>query len=149
MKKSYWVDIISSLFILLFIYTAINKFIDLEKFRQVLRSSPLIREKGNIVAWLIPLAEIGISILLFFPKTRKTGLWGTLLLMSLFTGYIAYMVFISDVRPCSCGGIIEKMTWTQHFIFNVFFTLLAGLSLWLNKKRNKDLNTPLQFSTSA
>jgi hypothetical protein len=149
MKRSYWIEIISSLFILLFIYTAVSKLIDYEHFRYTLRGAPLIREKGKILVWLIPAAEIAVSTLLFFPKTRKTGLWGSLMLMILFTGYIAYMLYFSPVRACHCGGVIEKMTWNQHFIFNIFFTLLAVLGLWLYKKRTTGLRLPLQYTATA
>jgi len=149
MKRNYWIEIISSLFILLFVYTAVSKLIDFRHFRYTLRTAPMIREYGNILAWLIPVAEITISTLLFFPKTRKVGLWGSLFLMLAFTGYLTYMIFFSEVRPCSCGGVIEKMTWNQHFIFNIFFTLLAGLGLWLNRKKSNRLDFPLQYSASV
>jgi hypothetical protein len=149
MKRSYWVEIISSLFILLFVYTAVNKIIDFRNFYDTLRTAPLLREKGKIVAWFIPGAEIIISALLFFPRTRKSGLWGSLALMLVFTGYLAYMLFFSHVRPCSCGGVIEKMTWNQHFLFNIFFTLLAGLALWLTKGKSLQLDSHLQYSASA
>jgi hypothetical protein len=149
MKRNYWVEIISSLFILLFVYTAVSKLIDIKHFSNTLQSAPRIGEKGKILAWFIPAAEIAISILLFFPKTRKKGLWGSLSLMLLFTGYLAYMVFIPQPRPCTCGGVIEKMTWNQHFIFNIFFTLLAGLGLWLSRNKSSVLNSKLQYSASA
>jgi hypothetical protein len=148
MKRSTWVEIISSLFILLFLYTAISKLIDFETFRNGLHAYPAIREKANIIAWFVPISEIAVSTLLFFPKSRKSGLWGSLALMLIFTAYIAYMLFFSKVRACSCGGVIEKMTWNQHFIFNILFTLLAMLGLWLNKRRNKQYNKPLKYSTS-
>src|SRR5690348_60318 len=101
MKRSYWIEIISSLFILLFVYTAVNKLIDFNHFRDTITSAPLLKEKGKILAWLIPLSEIVVSTCLFFPKTRKLGLWGSFILMIGFTGYLTYMLFFSDVRPCS------------------------------------------------
>jgi hypothetical protein len=149
MKRSYWIEIISSLFILLFVYTAVSKLIDFKHFRYTLNSAPLLKGKGNFLAWLIPISEIAVSILLFFPKTRKPGFWGSLLLMLCFTGYLTYMLFFSEVRPCSCGGVIEKMTWTQHFIFNIIFTLLAGLGLWIFDKKDRKFEKSLQYSTSA
>jgi hypothetical protein len=69
------------------------------------------------------------------PRTRKLGLYISLGLMMAFTGYISYMmIFIPDL-PCSCGGVISKMTWGQHLIFNVFFMLLALTGILLNRKR--------------
>jgi hypothetical protein len=149
MKKTYWVDIISSLFILLFIYTAFNKFMGFERFRSVLHGSPLIKSQSDLVAWLIPSVEIIISALLFFPRSRRIGLLASLILMIIFTSYITYMLIFSNHIPCSCGGVIEKMTWNQHLIFNICFILLAGFALWLNKVGNKSPKVDLQYSASA
>jgi hypothetical protein len=147
MKRNFWIEIIASLFILLFVYTSANKFIDFQNFRSVLHGSPLIREKAYIIAWLIPITELLISVFLFFPKLRRLGLWGSLIIMTLFTGYLAYMLFFSDVRPCSCGGVISKMTWNQHFIFNIFFTLLAIVGIWLSNKQNKQIDISVRYSS--
>lgn len=149
MKRNYWVEIISSLFILLFLYTAISKVIDFKHFSNTLTTAPLLRQYGKLLSWLIPCSEILMAALLFLPKTRKIGLWGSLGLMLGFTGYLAYMLFFSKVRPCSCGGVIEKMTWNQHFIFNIFFTLLAVLGLWLTRRKDTKLDSRLQYSASV
>jgi len=148
MKKRFWIEVISSLFILLFLYTAISKFREFDQFRSALHGSPLIGNMTNIISWIIPSIEIIISAFLFFPKGRSIGLWSSLSLMLIFTGYITYMLFFSERIPCSCGGVIEKMTWNQHLIFNVFFTLLAALGLWLMKK-NKNYNRSPQYSAVA
>ena len=146
MKRSTWIDIISSLFILLFLYTAITKLFDLLHFRNVLYSSPLLHKIVPVVSLAIPITEIVISIFLFFPKTRRLGLWASLTLMLLFTGYITYMLYFSPALPCSCGGVISQMSWKQHLIFNSFFIILAAIGLFLNKKGNKLSGTGLKFS---
>ncbi|MBS1567215.1 MAG: hypothetical protein JST39_22720 [Bacteroidetes bacterium] len=46
--------------------------------------------------------------------------------MSLFTGYVAVMLSLSYYLPCSCGGILQALSWQGHLVFNVFFTLLAA-----------------------
>ena len=134
MKKNNIVSIISALFILLFLYTALTKLSDFHRFRAMLYGSPWVGKLAPTIAWGLPLTEICISILLFFPKSRRLGLWCSLILMSIFTVYIAYMLYFSSVRPCNCGGVLQLMTWNQHLIFNIFFTLLAILGLWLDKK---------------
>ena len=134
MKRNILVEIISALLILLFFYTATSKLLDFRNFREVLHSSPLIGRFSNFVVWTIPFAEIIASLLLFFPATRRKGLWCSLALMIIFTGYLTYMVFFSIIRPCNCGGVLRQMTWTQHLIFNIFFTLLAGIGLCLDKR---------------
>ena len=58
--------------------------------------------------------------------TRRLGFIAAATLMLLFTFYIGYyLTFDKEQLPCSCGGVISGMTWTQHFFFNLFFTGLG------------------------
>lgn len=131
--KKWTIEIICLLYILLFMYAAISKLIDYQKFTEQLKESPLLHFAG-IIAWLTPTSEILLSILLFIRRTRKTALFGSFLLMMVFTLYIIYILKYASDIPCSCGGILENMNWTQHLIFNIVFTLLALVALILHKK---------------
>jgi hypothetical protein len=31
--------------------------------------------------------------------------------------------------PCQCGGVISKMSWKEHVVFNAFFIVVNGLAL--------------------
>lgn len=140
MKKGI-VDIISSLFVILFLYTGVLKLLDIHHFRWALSESPLMKHTYGLVAAVIPPAEVLVALALlipFFtyaPRLRKWGLYGAALLMSIFAIYITYMVQFRTDRPCTCGGIISKMNWHQHMYFNILFTGLAFLAIWLNKHR--------------
>lgn len=118
-------DIISAIFIFLFVYTALNKLYTYKLFEQTLEGTPLIGALSTYIAILLPIIELMVSLLLFIPRTRKWGLYSSFSLMVVFTLYIGYMIVFTPHRPCTCGGVIEKMTWTQHFVFNIAFTLLA------------------------
>jgi Methylamine utilisation protein MauE len=135
-KKTIIIEIISSLFILLFVYTAMMKFIEHDSFKVVLGESPLIGSMANALSWLLPVTEILTAILLFFPSVRIWGFISALFLMTIFTGYITYMLLFASSLPCSCGGVLAHMTWKEHMVFNVFFTILAaaGLRLTLRNK---------------
>lgn len=135
MKRTHLTEIIAALFILLFVYTATSKFLEFTSFRYVLSRSPLIGDKAPVLAWALPLLEFGISLLLFFPRTRRQGLWASLAIMIFFTGYLVYMIYFTPNRPCSCGGVLKQMSWKQHVIFNLFFVALAALALWMDRKR--------------
>lgn len=84
---------------------------------------------------LLPAFELLTAALLFFPKTRTKGFGLSLIMMSVFTGYIAFMVVFSEKLPCSCGGVLSSMNWTEHLLFNIFFTIVA----WLGYKENKKI----------
>lgn len=124
------IEIISALFIFLFVYTGISKLSEHSNFRSVISHSPLIRSQANFYSWFLPIAELVVALLLLIPVTRKWGLWISLVLMCLFTGYIAYMILSSSQLPCSCGGVLKQMSWSQHLAFNGLFTIMAGLGLW-------------------
>jgi uncharacterized membrane protein YphA (DoxX/SURF4 family) len=124
MKKALLIDAISALLLILFLYTGISKLMDYDKFHAVLSSSPLLSPASSILAWLLPLAEIIIALLLFFPRTRSTGLRTSLFLLLALTGYLIFMIVYSPKLPCSCGGVLNKMGWKQHILFNLFFIAL-------------------------
>lgn len=48
--------------------------------------------------------------------------------------------------PCSCGGILEKMNWNQHLLFNICFCVLAVPAILLQSKLNLDQFRPLHIS---
>ena len=149
-NKALAIDIISALFILLFVYTATTKLIEHDNFKVVLAQSPLIGEKANVLSWLLPILELFTAMLLFIPSLRKWGFASALILMLLFTFYITYMIFFARDLPCSCGGVISTMTWPEHLIFNIFFTSLAaiGLGFTLRNKLfieiNRNSRTPVK-----
>lgn len=127
-------DIGVYLFIILFMYTAASKLFTIKSFASTLAKSPLIGSLNMFVAWSIPLVEIAISLVLIIPKYRKTGMRAALLLMTIFTIYLSYMILSSSKLPCHCGGVINKMSWQQHIWFNIGFILLALTGLQSQKK---------------
>jgi hypothetical protein len=128
-KKS--LEIICFLFILLFIYAAVNKLLDFETFQVQLAQSPLLSAFAGWVSILVPLIEVIVSAMLLFPKTRLLGLFSALWLMAMFTTYIFVVLHFSSFVPCSCGGILEKMSWNVHLVFNSVFIFLALIGLLL------------------
>lgn len=128
-------ETISLLFILLFVYTAVSKFIDYENFRAVIGQSPLLTRFAPILAIVVPIAEITIALMLVVPRYRRAGLYASFAMMTLFTTYIIVLITFSEKVPCSCGGVISQMSWQQHLYFNIFFVLLALLGMWLYTKQ--------------
>ncbi len=138
-KKSTILEVISALFILLFVYTAVSKLSDYQGFVATLSRSPLIGSKAVTIGWALPVGELLVSILLFIPKFRKIGMYVSLALMVLFTGYLIYMIYFDGGElPCSCGGVLNKMSWKQHLVFNIFFSLLGLLGVVLSRKGNPE-----------
>jgi len=129
-------DVFVFLLMLLFIYAAAVKLFDYSSFRNQLRVSMFFKHIPDLIALGIPLLELGTAIFLFTPRLRLTGLYASFTLMLAFTVYIAYMLMFIDktVRPCGCGGILNKLGWEEHLIFNIAFTLLAALGILLQKR---------------
>lgn len=134
MKRRIIIEISAALLILLFVYTATSKLMKFDVFEYQLSKSPLIGASSNWIAWLLPLVELIVSLLLFFPKTRLKGFYASFILMLGFTIYIGYMLMFTPDRPCSCGGVLASMTWEQHLVFNIFFTFLSALGVFLSNR---------------
>jgi uncharacterized membrane protein YphA (DoxX/SURF4 family) len=122
-------EIISFLFILLFIYAALTKLLDYENFKVQLSNSPILTKISGFIAVFIPLAEILTAVFLARTRFRMTALYGALALMTIFTAYIIAILQFSYTIPCSCGGVLSNMTWENHLVFNTGFLLLAAAGI--------------------
>jgi uncharacterized membrane protein YphA (DoxX/SURF4 family) len=125
------VRIICCLYALLFTYAATSKLLDFENFRIQLGQSPLLSSFAGWILFAVPALEILIAILLLIQNFRLFGLFAAYMLMVLFTAYIYIILNYSAFVPCSCGGVIQKLSWSQHIIFNGCFILLAGIAVVL------------------
>lgn len=144
MTRKIAVDIVVFLYILLFVYAALTKLLDYQKFVVQLGQSPILTDYAQVLAVVVPFIELGISLMLIFPKTRLKGLYAAFGLMVMFTTYIVLASWFSDYVPCSCGGVLEGMTWTQHLIFNAAFVLLALFGILFHSNvRSVDSSTSL------
>ncbi len=131
MKRKVLTEIICLLFILLFVYAAVAKLLDFERFKVHIAQSPLLTDFSGIVAVFIPVLETVVGILLAIPKYRIAGLMCSFGLMTMFTVYILAILELDENIPCSCGGVLQSLGWTEHLVFNIVFVLLslAGLLL--------------------
>ncbi|WP_343617330.1 MauE/DoxX family redox-associated membrane protein [Flavobacterium sp.] len=123
------IEITRLLYVLLFIYAASSKLMEFESFEIQLGKSPLLSAFAFWIARLIPFAELLIAVLLLFSKSMKAGLYLALNLMIMFSAYIFIILHYSSFVPCSCGGILEKMSWNAHLFFNIIFIVLALASI--------------------
>ncbi|OQP56599.1 MauE/DoxX family redox-associated membrane protein [Niastella populi] len=141
MKKSNAaIVIICTLIIILFVYTASAKLLDHYNFQFGLSESPFIAPFANILAWAIPAGELLIAVMLAIPAIRLAGLYASGILMSLFTVYIAAMLLSGSDIPCSCGGIVEEMSWGAHIVFNSAFVALSACGIYLQRKKRRTAN---------
>ncbi|WP_213278947.1 MauE/DoxX family redox-associated membrane protein [Chryseobacterium indologenes] len=139
MKKSKprIVKFVSYFFILQFCYAGISKLLDFENFQAQISASPLLNKLSQFLLYTIIIVEFLVTGLLCYRKTRNIGLISSIILMLIFSGYIALLLSTSDHLPCSCGGILEKMSWHQHLYFNIGCVILSVIALGLNLKYSR------------
>lgn len=133
------VEVIVALLIVLWIYTGLNKMLDYQEFRTQLGRSPFIEHMAGFISLTLPAGEILIAALLVFKRTRLIGLYASFFMMAMFTGYVYIMLHYSFDLPCSCGGVLAKLSWPDHLLFNAAFTVLAliGIILQVSIQHNK------------
>lgn len=135
MWKKWLLEIIVFLLILLFLYTALSKWMNFEEFYGQMNNQRLDNKYTPLLVWGIPSVELLAVGLMAFTRTRLYGLYLSAVLMFVFTGYIALVLLkFWDKIPCSCGGVIRHMTWGQHLVFNIFFLIIAVVGVFLERK---------------
>ena len=128
------VEVISVLILSLFLYAAISKIMDYSVFKEQLADSPILGRISGFLAWMLPAFELALVVLLAVPRWRLKGLYTSLVLLLVFIVYIIVMMATVDHLPCSCGGLLEQLSWKGHIIFNGIFSLLAAIAIRLQKQ---------------
>ena len=141
-KRQVLLESISALLIMLFLYASISKFLDFRLFTRQMYNQPFPNSWTPFIIWFVPSLEIAISLALIFERTRMIGLITSFIVMVVFTLYTGSVLlhFFAYV-PCSCGGVISKLTWKQHLFFNLFFVgiSLTGIILQRKKKSSQSI----------
>ena len=135
MKRHTFIQILSSLLMLLFTYAAFSKLQDVQMFKAQLIKFPLIGYAAGFLSWSIPIAEIFTVLLLFIPQFQFAGFIVSAILLTAFTLFLIVMVSFANSLPCSCGGVIAKLTWREHIVFNLIFLSISSLGVYLNRKK--------------
>jgi uncharacterized membrane protein YphA (DoxX/SURF4 family) len=135
--------IASVLFIVLFVYTATSKLLDFEQFKIQLGQSPIITAYADWVAWGIPFIEYVITGLFLVPRFISLAFYASFSLMIMFTTYILLILNFSDYIPCSCGGVLEDLGWTEHILFNVGFIIIAATALFYLERNTTTLKATI------
>ena len=143
--KNIIVEVICMLFVLLFVYAAISKVLDFENFQIQLAQSPLLSAYAGFVSWGVIIFELLVFLMLVFPKYRIIGLYCSFVLMVMFSMYIYIILHYSPYVPCTCGGILEKMNWREHFVFNIFFIIIGLLAILISPVKKQSNATKNVF----
>lgn len=131
-------NIIIFALVLLWVYAAASKVLDFNMFRGQMHRQVLPDFLKSSLVYILPPLEIAAGFLLLFERTQLAGFFISLGLMSAFTIYVGLAVFrIFDQVPCSCGGVLSKMGWDEHFFFNIFFLLLTATGLTINYRERR------------
>jgi hypothetical protein len=135
MKKNTIINIIYAILVFIYLYAAVSKFIDFRVYLKDMHNQPFPLWVSNILLWLIPISELFICFALISHQGKTIGLFSSLILISLFSVYILAILNHSfKYVPCSCGGLIRKLTWKQHLFFNLFIMSVSLLGIRIQFK---------------
>ena len=132
-------EVICFSLIVLFVYASVSKILDYENFRTELGQSPVLSTYAIVVAPVVLALELLTALFLSLRQTRKWALLSSFMLMVMFTCYIVIILNFSDNIPCSCGGVLQRLGWHDHIIFNIVFVFLSAAGYYLTRyKENLD-----------
>ena len=115
-----------TLLILLWTYTGLDKLIQFEASRKAFHNQTFPSELAEVLAFVIPVSELLLALLLLFSITRWWGYLGSILLLTVFTTYVGLIWVGAFPRvPCNCAGILESLGWAEHFFLNLGFFMVA------------------------
>lgn len=126
MKATHYILIITALLTMLFFFTGIEKIWYHTVFRIQLSKQPLPGWAKDVLTWGVPIAELAVTGLLVYWRTRRWGLWASAVMLLAFAGYTAYAASAPDGHAvCACGKLFSGLSWTAHFWVNIGLAAMA------------------------
>jgi hypothetical protein len=123
------------LLIFLMLYASISKIFEYNIFIQQLRLSPFFAiGHTKTIALMVLSLEMIIAVLFLIPHAQNIAFLLSLCLLTSFTVYI-HIIQYSEFIPCSCGGILGKLSWNDHIIFNIFFIIISFFGYYFNDSK--------------
>lgn len=130
-----WDSALSSVLLLVFGYTGLEKFLRFEQSRRAFLNQPMPNELEEVLAYVVPGVELLLALLLLFSATRWWGYLGSMLLLSVFVTYVGLIWVGAFPRvPCNCAGILESLGWAEHFWMNLGLIGISVYGVWLERK---------------
>lgn len=127
--------VVCALLIFLFLYTGVSKYLNFITFAEDMKNQPFPQWMTFLLIWVLPAIEIMLGLGLMFNKSRLISLYGSFILMLLFTVYVALILLnVFDKIPCSCGGVLQSLGWNEHLIFNFCFLAISCIGCLLGRK---------------
>jgi len=124
--------LITAFLVLLWTYALLSKLFFFSRFKRAMLTQVFPRWLSRIMTYLLPFTELMIIVLLLFANTRLLGMYASLILMGLFTFYVAGAVFrVYERHPCPCGGLFGRLGWHKHFKVNIMLTFIALIGVIL------------------
>lgn len=127
-------EIIIALLALLWLYAALSKWADASNFYRQVTWNKITGQNGAFLFYALPIAELLTAGMLFISRTRRFALYLSGFMLVIFTAYIIYILYFAPTTPCSCGGVISKMSWGQHLVFNCSYLLLNIIAIVLQRR---------------
>jgi hypothetical protein len=130
MKKSTTLEVIASLLIFFFAYTALSSYYNMASLRNLLA---FYTAHTTQVAWLMVATEVALALLLLFRKTRLVGLVASLCLLL----YAGSFWFEYRSYPHDFGGVFNELSYKQQLTLLSILLLLSvtGIVLHLLKAK--------------
>lgn len=119
--------LVVTLCIVLFGFSALDKYINRDSFMVQMGKSPLMTGFEPYLKWAVPVVELAICLVMIWPKSRQVGLYAFYTVMVLFSFYIMALLRIDETIPCGCNALTEKMSLQWHVGMNLAF---CGLAVW-------------------
>ncbi|MFC0261398.1 MauE/DoxX family redox-associated membrane protein [Fontibacter flavus] len=120
---------------LIFMYSAFSKVIDWNGTRSALHNQVFPGWMAETLLFTLPVVELVTAILLLGRRSFKNGFVASTLLMVCFTVYVGWVMSGAFGRiPCTCGGLISELGWSEHLLLNLVLVVVSFLGLMLSNK---------------
>ncbi len=135
-KTDSFLFVLELFFIALFTYTALEKLLDFDIWIiKLFKTGFFSLSFSYFLGMGVPIAEFIIVFCLIFQL--KFCYQINFFFILVLTLYLIFYHYFSLSENCSCGGLLEKLDFVSHLLFNIGLLFLSSVLLYYKKRQKR------------
>ena len=126
------VEVICFVLLMNWFYEGIYKVAYWSNFSFYMKHAPLLKPVWQILAYVIPVGEIGLALLFLFPKKRMIALYLSIGGFLVFVFWIMSVYLFTNRLFIPHHGLWDKPTWMQKMLISLGFGWMSLMAIILS-----------------
>lgn len=122
-------NLTAGLLVVIFCTAVVSKMFGFKTFRYNLGETVGLKDWASFLSYFLLTIYLSAITLLCISRLRMIGYYLSFTLLLSYSVYIGILFSTSQAMPCTCIGILDRLTWKQNLICSIVMLILISATV--------------------